>query len=382
MSWIKHHENSERLASQAQIAAQEGRRDEAQALYARAADAEENAIADLDPSKARTLGISAVSAVSLHYKANRLAHADAVAIRWLGFDGLPAFARDQLRLLLQSIWSEKVCDNAGTQLTSGQVLISLQGGEIVSGGAPLDLIADQVKTVKSIIYRTAELMSGFEHRGRGAPSLKIRESYRPWLFQTAPGSYQFAVAIRNEYRPKLSEPELPSPREVADRFLRILRVGIEDPKESFAEVVPPSDYRRTFLELTCDLAPDGKTCDRVDIRSPAESQAVSLDLDVRRNLERIIGKAGQAKRTPAVRKEPLHGTLCALDLNQSWIELTVGNEHLRITSVPKKVGNALGPLVNKPVIVNVSVTAGKRKFLSIRPDSQTPEIDAVGWKSG
>ena len=382
MSWIKHHENSERLASQAQVAAQEGRRDEAQALYTHAADAEENAIADLDPSKARTLGISAVSAVSLHYKANRLSRADAVAIRYLGFDGLPAFARDQLRLLLRSIWSEQVRDNAGERVEPGQVLISLQGGEIVSGGAPLDLIAGTMKTIKSIIHRTAEFMSGLEHRGRGAPSRNIRESCRPWLFQRAPGSYQFAVAIQNEYRPNSFESELPPPREIADCLLRILRAGIEYPEEGLAEVVPPPDYRRTFLELTCDLAPDGKTCDRVDIRSPAESQAVSLDLNVRRNLERIIGKAGQAKRTLAVRREPLHGTLRALHLDQSWIELTVGNEHLRITSVPKEAGNVLGPLVNKPVIVNVSVTAGKRKFLSIRPDSQTTGIDAVGWKSG
>ena len=107
MSWIEHHENSERLASQALVAAQEGRRDEARSLYARAADAEESAIADLDRSKARTLGISAVSAASLHYKANELARAEAVAVRWLAFEGLPAFARDQLRLLLQA------CRNRG-----------------------------------------------------------------------------------------------------------------------------------------------------------------------------------------------------------------------------------------------------------------------------
>ena len=107
MSWIEHHENSERLASQAQVVAQEGRWDEARALYARAADVEESAIADLDRSKVHTLGISAVSAASLHYKANELARAGAVAARWLRFEGLPAFARDQLRLLLHA------CRNQG-----------------------------------------------------------------------------------------------------------------------------------------------------------------------------------------------------------------------------------------------------------------------------
>ena len=73
-----------------------------------------------------------------------------------------------------------------------------------------------------------------------------------------PGSYQFAVDIRNEYRPICFDSELPSPREVADRFLQILSVGVEDPEVGLAEIVPYSDYRRTFLKLTRDLAPDGK----------------------------------------------------------------------------------------------------------------------------
>ena len=107
MSWIEHHEDSERLASQAQVAAREGQRDDALTLYARAADAEDRALADLDPSKTRTLGISAVSAASLHYKANRLDRAAAVAVRWLDFDKLPAFAGAQLRSLLQTISSER-----------------------------------------------------------------------------------------------------------------------------------------------------------------------------------------------------------------------------------------------------------------------------------
>ena len=123
MSWIEHHENSERLASQAQVAAQEGRRDEAQALYARAAGAEESAIADLDRPKLRTLGISAVSAASLHYKANRFECAEAVAARWLVFEALPAFAKDQLRLLLHA------CRNRGP------------GGEFFGSGPPFGLPA-------------------------------------------------------------------------------------------------------------------------------------------------------------------------------------------------------------------------------------------------
>ena len=143
-------------------------------------------------------------------------------------------------------------------------------------------------------------------------------------------------------------------------------------------MVPLPDYRRTFLKLTRNLAPDGQTCDRLDIRSPAESQAVSLDLGVRRNLGRIIRQIGQEQETPAAKRKLLRGILRALHLDQKWIELTVGNEHLRITSVRKEAGNMLGPLVNKPVTVHVSIAAGERRFLDIESDSQPRGTDAVG----
>lgn len=106
MSWIEHHEVSERLASDAKAALREGRKQDALDLYARAADAEVSALIDLDASKTRTLGISAVSATSLHYKAKQFAQAEEVAVRWLNHEATPAFARDQLRSLLQSIRME------------------------------------------------------------------------------------------------------------------------------------------------------------------------------------------------------------------------------------------------------------------------------------
>lgn len=108
MSWIAHHKVSEDLASQAQTALSNGRQQEAQALYGRAAQAEARALVDLDPSKTRTLGISAVSTVSLYCKAAEFKRAEEAANRWLEFDSLPKFAKKQLRDLLDAIRSEEV----------------------------------------------------------------------------------------------------------------------------------------------------------------------------------------------------------------------------------------------------------------------------------
>ena len=132
MSWIEHHKVSEDLASQAQIALSDGREEDALALYARAALAENKALADLDTSKTRTLGISAVSAASLYYKAAEFESAKKVAVRWLEFKSLPAFAKDQLRSLLQAIRSKRIRTPTETNIASDEVLDAVRESEVNS----------------------------------------------------------------------------------------------------------------------------------------------------------------------------------------------------------------------------------------------------------
>ena len=334
MSWLEYHTTSERLASQAQIALGEGKKQEAMHLYVRAADAESAALASLDVSKTRTLGISAVSAASLYFKADEFLRAEQMAFQWLGHASLPIFAADQLRNLLQSIWSEQVRERAGTPFAPSQVLISVRGGEVVEGGAPLDLIVEKVKTVQSLFYRTAEFLGKLPHRKRGAPISEIQESCRPWLFQTVPGSYQFAVAVQEKPIQKDAwKHDLPVAREVADCFLRILHTGIEDPEEGLPEIVPDSDYRDTFLKLTRNLAPNGKMCDQLVIQSADGSHAIRLDSEVRRNMGQIIRTRRTETEHPEDKSESLRGVLRAVHLDRDWIEVVADGEPHRVTKV-------------------------------------------------
>ncbi len=62
MTWLEQHRESERFAADAEMAERRGSREEARRLYSQAAQAEERALDQLDPSKLRTYGISAVSA--------------------------------------------------------------------------------------------------------------------------------------------------------------------------------------------------------------------------------------------------------------------------------------------------------------------------------
>jgi hypothetical protein len=42
-------------------------------------------------------------------------------------------------------------------LLPGQVFFSVKGGDVVTGGAPLDLIVEKVQTIQPIFYRTIEV---------------------------------------------------------------------------------------------------------------------------------------------------------------------------------------------------------------------------------
>jgi hypothetical protein len=64
-TWLELHSSSEMAAVEAQRASREGRNNDALALYAKSAHLEAAALAVVDPTKARSRGITAVSAVAL-----------------------------------------------------------------------------------------------------------------------------------------------------------------------------------------------------------------------------------------------------------------------------------------------------------------------------
>ncbi|BAZ11234.1 hypothetical protein NIES4071_30600 [Calothrix sp. NIES-4071] len=107
MSWVSHHSQSEHYVNLAEEALREQNNARAIELYRLAASSEILALEALEPTKTRTIGITAVSAASLLYKAQEYRKAEQLAYQWLITDLLPAFAVRQLQELLQAIWSSR-----------------------------------------------------------------------------------------------------------------------------------------------------------------------------------------------------------------------------------------------------------------------------------
>ena len=289
MTWADFHKASEAAAVEAEQALREGNSVQAALLYAKAAEHEQLALAAVDATKARTRGITAVSAVSLWYKAASYERAEQLAYLILAEHSIPEFARMDLRNLVQAIWTESSKKAANVSFLPGQVFVSVKGGEVITGGAPLDLIVEKVQTIQAMFYRTMEFIRDMPLRPRGGPIREIQESCRPWLFQAAPGSYQFSVAIQEPKQLDFFREDV-RPDLVARQFLEILKATSSEDQQQLETLVPKAEYRNVFLKLSRNLAPTGKTFDSIEFRTATGDAPIALTPEARTAINQTLKK--------------------------------------------------------------------------------------------
>ena len=365
MTWAELHSESERIAIEAQLALRARNAGQAIELYKRAAEIERRALDQLDVSKTRTRGITAVSAVALWFKAREYVLAEQLAHSMLADPHIPDFAREDLRNLVQAIWTESSKEKAGVAFIPGQVMVSVKGGEVVTGGAPLDLIVDKIQTIQSMFYRTIEFLNGDSHRRVGRPTKELQEACRPWLFQSAPGSYQFSVAIQKPVQPDFFKQEI-EPERIAQHFLEIVSASSGDNTADLEKLVPDENYRSTFLRLARNLAPTGKTFERIELRGSGEARPVALGVESRVNINQQLRKKLAVPTTADEVPEELHGTLRAVDLDKDWLDVVVDGVSTHVVGLQDAVDDVIGPMVNRSVVVR-AIRASQKKltFLDI-----------------
>lgn len=358
MTWNEHHSKSEKLAVEAELARREGDTPRAEYLYKQAATEEAAALDSVVDDRQRTRGITAVSAVALWYKAHDYPAAEQLAHRCLGAAGLPRFAIAQLRDLLEVVWAADAAEKAGVRFVTGDVLVSVKGGKVIHGGAPLDLIVQKVEGIQTALYRTVEMLLSRPLRKRGGPPSDIQSMFQPWLFQAPAGSYQFAVRMEEPKQQELWDIGRPRIESVTETFFKVLRATSTNPEE-LVEIVPDEQYRAAFLNLSRNLAPTGKTFDRLEVRdaSAPKEPVVTFVSDARQELNAALRKL-RPTRTGEGEQVVVHGVLRGLHLDKDWLEVTMSDPqlfgqdgHVRIEDAGDVLDDVVGPMVNRKVVV-------------------------------
>lgn len=368
MSWIEHHARSEKFASEAESARRCGDDSKAIELYGISAKAEQEALEELDKSKLRTLGITLVSAASLFYKAMDFERAQNLAYNWLGNEVIPPFAVGQLRNLLQTIWSEQVRKETGLKFSKGEVRVAIRGGEIIYGGAPLSLIVRKAETIEAFLYRITEFLKNLPLRLRGPAEMEIQRLCRPWVFQTAPGSYQFNVVVQETAQQVIFPEPAISASVISEKFLEVLRASVDDPDATLQELIPDKGYRGTFLKLTRNLAPIGNEFSEMEITRSLDPRPVTIRSESKKNINEAIRrqfpKGSIAKGEEEV---TIEGILRGVHLDEDWMEIASDSEHLKIYGVGETVDDVIGPMVNKKVVAQaISKKSGKLQYIDVQ----------------
>lgn len=370
MTWAQLHTESEKAAIDAEKAFRAGNAPKATLLYAKAAELEQQALLVIDVAKARTRGITAISAVSLWYKSANYDRAEQLAYSMLADPTTPPFARDDLRHLVQAIWTESAKKTANVGFLPGQVFVSVKGGEIVTGGAPLDLVVGKVQTIQAMFYRTIEFIRGMPLRQRGAPAQDIQESCRPWLFQAAPGSYQFSVGIQEPKQLDFFKEDI-RPDLVATHFLEILRAASSEDQRELDNLVPTVEYRNAFLKLSRNLAPTGKAYNSIEFRTATRDANIALTPEARSviNQNIKINRPAEAPGSLSAVAEEIVGTLRAVDLDKDFLDVVVDGQPKRISGLGDTMDDVIGPMVNKRVkVVGVRTAKGALRLRDIELD--------------
>lgn len=366
MTWLEHHKISELAAEEAHRLRRQGHLTAAIQAFEKAASAEEIALSYLSAqTKPKTYSITAVSTAALWFKAEHLQKAEYIAHKALSEKNISSFATDQLRAILQSIWNRHVQQETDIKFIPGQITVSVDGGEVVRGGAPLDLIVEKVQTIQSIFYRTAEFLQKLPARKLGPAPKQIQEMCRPWLFQSVPGSYQFTVAIEGSTQLDLFNSETISPSVVASTFLAILASAASDPEQELLETVSDPEYRNTFLKLARNLAPDGKKFEKLSISSTHEDTKVLLTPSTRKDFSNAIRKFKSPDGGNASELTKFKGILRAVHLDKDWIELSHQGKTVLINDIGDNVDDFIGPMVNHEVEVIANKKNGKYYFIDI-----------------
>lgn len=359
MNWPDLHKRSTELAFEAGRIRATNRAD-AEGIYRQAAELEIEALDSIPLGKPRTRGIIGASAASLLFKAAEYRRAADLALQLLNGDP-PIDLREQLQGVLQAAWNEEAKREAAVKFLPGQVIVSLSGGEIVTGGAPLEVIISKVQNIQSLFIRTIEFLSDLPFRVRGPAPAEIRDYCRPWLFQAPAGSYQFAVAVEAPKQSDMFKTHI-NPRDITDKFLDIMQATAADTSERLEQVVDREDYRDAFVKLTRNLSPTGRSYDRVRIYSYDNPKEVILSTDARTYTNEYVASLMPPEEAE---KGTITGVLRALDLDRDWLEIEVGGRHQRITGLEDAVDDIIGPLVNREVRVTFLRSGRRMRYLDI-----------------
>lgn len=358
------HRQAESLMAEADRLAAAGEEDDAAQRYREAAALEGQAFRHIPPTRPRTRGIIAVSAVSLYRRAGTLGEAIRHAHRYLVDPSLPDFAQEQLQAILDDARSEERARAVGHTLGMQELAVSLREGPMAAGGVSFDTFILKLQQIERFAWRTIEWVAQQPFREKGPVPRELLELCRPIISEPSAGSLRFKLKLEMPLQLPLQFPEEPSitAESVSQEFFRIMQRIANAPEDKLELRIRNPQYREIFLKLVRNIVPDGRELREISFLRHYKGGTMKASLLPRHR--HMITRNIDIETHGVERKSTQVGVLRALHLDEGWLLLTKedGSEQRCSIGEHKVFDDVVGPFVNRIVQVP-GHWKGRRFFL-------------------
>lgn len=265
---------------------------------------------DLEPTRAILFRSAASLAARCqdYAEAGRLAHAGL-----MGFP--PPDVREELKEVLQRATFEQYLQAKNISLAQGELHVSMLGSAVGNGIAPSDHFLSRARDFKALLIRTGERLSGLPYRQQGSHPKSLDDELSIYYSAPKAGSVSLVVrlgqSLKEHVQTTLSFGEKPLTERVANEIIDLLSLLDRRELQTLTERIPDTAYRRNFLALSRNLAPDGDDISSVRVVHITNGRPNGVNMSVRRTdiklsiakehpADEFVTITGELKRADAV----------------------------------------------------------------------------------
>lgn len=267
------HSKSMDCAELAIIARMQKNNDESIRLFHESLDFELKAIAAIESESVvePTYSILHRSAATLALDCNDVRLAEKLISKALSLDP-PAEISEELRDLLEQVNFRRHLQLKGITIEDDELQMSLAGSGVGFGIVHSEQFLQRMDDAKKMIYRIVERRRKRPFREKGPPKQSVKDDYE--VFISVPRAASFAVTL------KLGHPTVPpvlpgildSAADIVDEFMELMSLINKAQTKEIEARIPDIAYRRNFIKLAQQLAPDGENVKIVGFTSVRRGQ--------------------------------------------------------------------------------------------------------------
>lgn len=233
----------------------------------------------------------------------------------------PTEIAEEFRVLLQQVNFFRHLELHGIILNSNELQLSLSGNQVSHGLIRSDEFLNRIEIIEKLAFRTADRIRNKPFNDKGRPLKSNVVNFQPYL--SIPRAASFAVTIRfGQSAAQQVFEGMEVQTQLIDNILKNIKLINEENYSQLTENIKDDAYRRNFIALTKQLAPDG---DRIKLVGFTTSRGENNETVALTRVDKEFQvQIPVEDSTVLVSNRPIEitGTLSFADSKKSKIKLT------------------------------------------------------------